>query len=429
MIPKLFTTDSYDHGQPASTLVRQYSAGTDSEWLRKHASSVDNVLLEEIKKLKPQKGKSVIHLIALSNEERNGPNRNMDGFSRKDNVTAHTQFRTQGHAFADHKNSDPNKSIGKVAATAHNDLMDRVELLVELDHKKMPDRYRQALEEGKDLAWSMGSLQKYDTCSHCGHKAPTSKDHCLHIKTALGEVLEDGTQIYMKNPNPSYFDISVVGKPADRIGYSLQKVAYGNGIVGGHELAEQAGWDPMAMRKRAALIRMAEIEKRIPLQAHVLRLNPKTVRELKVKVAELGIGPVLAYLHKHASLLSPRDFADIIVGHANPEQAAEAIMAGPKLASLLDDPIDIESLASGEDRYMGLSKEAEADIRQACGCETAPFTQRALRPLLITPKTASLGLDPHEADGLALLYQHYKLACALENQEREDVFRSISISC
>jgi len=96
-------------------------------------------------------------------------------------------------------------------------------------------------------------------------KAPTAADHCGHIKTMLGQLLDDGRKVYMKNPKPKYFDISLVFKPADRIAYTLKKVAAaGHGVIGGHDLAEiyglqAVGSDP----KYATLKALAAMRKEI----------------------------------------------------------------------------------------------------------------------------------------------------------------------
>ena len=796
MITKLVLTDSYDFGQPSTQLVPQVSYGVDKDWLRKQAG-VEDIFAKEIRDLKKQAGHSVFHIIALGDEERSGANRNGDGFSEADTKTAHAQFKDQGHVFTDHKNHDPKKAVGKVIATAHNDPMGRVELLVDVENKKLPDRYQEKIANGEDLSWSMGSLQQFDTCSFCKHNAPTAKDHCFgagtlvllsnssvkniedvavgdlvtdatgaavrviktfandapakmfrlrttlvgidtvvtgnhpiltapaeygvcrfanrdpatfatcwrgsrvecstcrlppikynytavdqirvgdyivapvakpvrvsntdnislekawiiglfaaegcygkdlkgtrtsvqfclnkdelsiidrvkryfaqtynykvciykagpngvsirasvrsfvnemyayageyarskrfsqfimdlplahleqvaqglldgdghryenegrrqttklnsasphlvfqirqicmllgkqamvgtfltpggpadrsnksvmyyvqsslfcrdespssalrrhligdrmegcvakldeieytgqvynletesgsyvangiavhncdHIKTALMEIMDDGQQIYMQNPNPSFFDISVVGRPADRIGYSLRKVAYGKDIVGGHELAEQMGMDPVSIVKFAMLTRLAEMEKRIPAKGSQINLRKETVRQLKQACTTMGNSAVLRKLADAAALLSPRDFADIFVGHPDPEGAAQAIGSYTGISKLAD-PIEIGSLDPGESRHIALSDDADNDIHESCGCSSAPFAKRLVRISILRPKIATV-IDTVEADGLAQLYQHYKLAFAVHNYDRADVIRAVA---
>ena len=136
----------------------------------------------------------------------------------------------------------------------------------------------------------MGTLQEYDECSVCGHHAPTSKEHCFHIKNLLGEVMSDGQKVFMRNPNPGYMDLSTVWKPADRIGYTLRKVALEDLTVPSHELAKRAGMQRLASEKRAMMRRLAMMEKRLDGMAKLPStasedLGPHAKEQLKTAVA------------------------------------------------------------------------------------------------------------------------------------------------
>lgn len=65
----------------------------------------------------------------------------------------------------------------------------------------------------------------FDVCSICGNKAKKSSDYCEHIRRDKKKIYPDGRQPYMINYNPTFFDISVVRRRADRIAYVLSKVA------------------------------------------------------------------------------------------------------------------------------------------------------------------------------------------------------------
>jgi hypothetical protein len=263
MIAKILSPHTYDFQAPEATLVRFSSRGFDKELFMKTAKEAGGLLFQkELAEMKPIPGKTVIHTMAVGDEEFFGDNRNNDGFSEKDNKTCHTRFKTHGHVFKNHDNDDPDKKTGDILHTGHNPLMHRIELLAALDNEKNADEV-QALEEGKDVPVSMGSLQAFDVCSHCGKKAPESKDHCEHIKHMLGEVTKDGQKIYMKNPDPYYMDLSTVWKPADRIGYTLRKVALERPGVPGFEVALQTSMRKLNSSKYAMMMRLATIEKRI----------------------------------------------------------------------------------------------------------------------------------------------------------------------
>lgn len=107
----------------------------------------------------------------------------------------------------------------------------------------------------------------YDRCSICGaiRKQAGDKDECDHIKYQLGKVAEDGRQIGTYNDEPTWFDISFVGRPADRIAWNLKvasampeelsinssvKQAEVEGYVLPDDLAIES---PSAMRKQALM--------------------------------------------------------------------------------------------------------------------------------------------------------------------------------
>lgn len=68
-------------------------------------------------------------------------------------------------------------------------------------------------------------MVRFDVCSICGNKATAKNPYCEHIKYHKREVYPDGKQAYMINVNPTFFDISIVRRRADKIAYVLNKVA------------------------------------------------------------------------------------------------------------------------------------------------------------------------------------------------------------
>ncbi len=354
-------------------------------------------------------------------------NRNFDGFGGTDNATAHARFKSHGNVFKHHKNTDPVLKTGAVLGTAHNADMHRIELLIALENAKYADEL-EGWAKGEDIAVSMGSMQDYDTCSICKNKARTSKQHCDHIKTKLGEVLEGGRQVYMQNPNPKYFDISTVYKPADRIGYALAKVASQNGAVGGHDLAEAyglRGWDTV---KQATLMRLAEIEKRVdglgrPVVSGPADLSDDERCQLKQAAEMYGVDAVLGTLHARSLMLSYDDFADVIVG-----QSKLASMGAPDLRGgfqkLAHDNLEVTSM-DGADRLVPLG----ADLRSKLAMDSKAVQDRAVSAIL-RPTVKLSGAADTASQGLGELYLHYKLAFASHdsNRDREDVLTAVAIS-
>jgi len=58
-------------------------------------------------------------------------------------------------------------------------------------------------------------------CLHCGHKAESPKNWCEHLVDQLGQLTKEGRFIGVANDMMTYFDISRVRRPADRIAWSL----------------------------------------------------------------------------------------------------------------------------------------------------------------------------------------------------------------
>lgn len=423
MINKLITSDSYDFGDMATRLVPLHRGGVDSQWMRKHASA--DIFAKELASLKPTPGRTILHIIALGDEERYGANRNCDAFARDDNIKAHHLFKDIGKVYRNHKNDDPSNNFGDVLATAHNDQMSRVELLVSLINKLCPDEV-EAVNSGKDVPFSMGSSQEYDVCSLCQHKAPTSQDHCFHIKNALGEILRDGTKIYMKNPNPRFFDISIVYKPADRIAYSLRKVA--GTVVGGHDLAEMYGLTPAKLTKRATMQALAEIMKEIPAVARKVAVPRSVCADTKQELSKLakayGISQLIGCLTKRGFLLSPEDFAEVTTGQ---KVAAVDDVCGCGLNDIIDDRQEIEAFDPpiAQDN-IPLSASAVNDLETNCSMSEGPMRKRVMIIIMKPqPKVASVG-DPTEIHGLSMLYKHYKVAFAHAHRSNPALVRAVA---
>jgi hypothetical protein len=177
--------------------------------------------------------------IAMGSVEFWGPNNNADAFTEYDLRNTYSRFETEAHIYVEHRNKDKSICLGKPVVAKYNQKMHRIELILEFDYeqaKKNTDvdaiNAIKDIKEGKLVEVSMGTHVDYDVCSICGHKAKTVKDHCTHIKYELrdNQYYNDGRRIYMINPDPHFFDISVVKRGADRTARGLLKVASDDSI-------------------------------------------------------------------------------------------------------------------------------------------------------------------------------------------------------
>ncbi len=438
MIAKILSPHTYDFQAPEVTLVRFSSRGFDKELFMKTAKEAGGLLFQkELAEMKPIPGKTVIHTIAVGDEEKYGSNRNNDGFSEKDNKTCHTRFKTHGHVFKNHDNDDPDKNTGEILLTGHNGPMSRIELIAALDNDKNADEV-QALEEGKDVPVSMGSMQAYDVCSYCKHKAPESKDHCDHVKHMLGEVTKDGQQIYMQNPDPYYMDLSTVWKPADRIGYTLRKVALERPGVPGFEAALRTSMRKLNSSKYAMMMRLATIEKRIGGLAQLADIGPEpkdldleTRKEIKKAFEAHGAPAMLNWLHKRGCVLSIRDFADFVVeipmASISPDvHLAHDLAVKQGFHGLLKSAIEINSLDGAESTTpIRLEDDVVGSLDYATSMRGDHPSRRVLHATISgqpNVKLAGAGRAPDVtvSRGLADLYLHYKVAFAVHPTNNAD---------
>jgi hypothetical protein len=115
----------------------------------------------------------------------------------------------------------------------------------------------------------------YDICSYCGNRARTRREYCDHLLNSMTDMTKSGHAVFAINDEPNFFDISKVARPADRIAWSLRKVAaYELAPIGGAALAEEFGLtEPSAAltksslaasrQKLAAVEKLSAIEKKV----------------------------------------------------------------------------------------------------------------------------------------------------------------------
>lgn len=176
--------------------------------------------------LRPDKDHVGIHLVALGDYEHFGLNRNKDGFTKASCIKYHPTFVKCGHVFEHHKNKDPNAALGTVVKSAYNEHMGRVELLIHA-HREKAAEHLEKYERDGEVSFSMACRIPFDVCTKCGSHRKNRKDPnaCDHLKFEFGKFASDGTEIGTLNPDPIWFDISFVNRPADRIAWDLKKVA------------------------------------------------------------------------------------------------------------------------------------------------------------------------------------------------------------
>jgi hypothetical protein len=171
-------------------------------------------------------------VIALGAYEGTGANRNGDIFKEAACLKHYKTFVKSGSKDKNgkydgralnrhHKNKPEDPKYGNIKAAAYNQKMRRIELVVGLDNDKCAEEI-QKLAEGKQINVSMAAKVAYDKCTWCGYEAKDDRHRCKHIPKQLGELNTRGEMCSMDNVDPRWFELSIVGRPADRIGMSLK---------------------------------------------------------------------------------------------------------------------------------------------------------------------------------------------------------------
>jgi hypothetical protein len=203
------------------------------------------------------------HTYSGPNVDSHNCNRNGDSFLEDACRSHHGTFVKYARAFRNHDNKCTRKSYGIVKASAYNEEMKRIELLVALNGTKeaadrngglIADQELTALESGKDYPTSMSCKIAFDQCVGCQHKAKNRLEYCAGedegghckrggVKNRMGFAHDDGFINHVINPHPNFFDISKVFRGADRISWTtgILKEAAAGRILGGAELAELLG--------------------------------------------------------------------------------------------------------------------------------------------------------------------------------------------
>ncbi len=266
MLIKRTVPGAYDFGCAPVELIKTASAGLRGHDLQQLIKRAGHQFVDSMRSVRLEPGEVPIHLIAIGATEYYGPNRNGDGFKcaacRKFHKTFETKPVTKEGAYwyRNHQNKDPKKSYGVVKLAAFNEAMKRIELLVALNSTKeaadrngglVADKEMEKLARGEgDWGVSMACRVPFDVCSGCGNQARTRAEYCKEADCKYGgcynnltKVAADGHVLHVDNPTPTWFDISDVYRPADRIAYvmgEMQKAASGR-VVGGAEAAELYG--------------------------------------------------------------------------------------------------------------------------------------------------------------------------------------------
>ncbi len=179
---------------------------------------------QDMARYAPDKDHFMMHAVAMGAYPRYLPNRNGDAFTRDSLMRTHDTFVKFAKFYREHQHDDPTNNIGFVKASAYNEDLDRVELLIH-GHKRNAEEEYEMAKQGKELSVSMAGRMKYDQCSICDNKSREVEHYCDHLKNNMNQYMPEFRKYaFAMNPEPKFFDISRVRRPADRIAHYLEYV-------------------------------------------------------------------------------------------------------------------------------------------------------------------------------------------------------------
>lgn len=366
MLNKAIHPDSFNFDYPVAQIVDTFSKGIDKGWMSKRAAMFDEVRSD----IKPEKDRTLVHLITTGSGETYGSNNNADyfnkcayewvfpqperGMSKKAMLDGgltkyHNTFMKRGYVYKHHENNkDPKFASGMIKCEAYNPKMERGELIVSLDNAKWKDEIEKMAKD-EPVYWSIGCCVPTDACSICGHRRKTKAESCSHIRDNLLQMTKEGHQVFALNDTPMFHDISGVFRPADKIAFSLRvmdKAASENKVISSIDLAEAEGlhlltsftdryvlgrnFDRLTTLKKLASMEeeiekasdespMGMMKEAFSIGSGFGEIDPKTMTRLAINIDES-----LGGMNKAAVALPPESFFKIALGDRYGE--VEAIM-------------------------------------------------------------------------------------------------------
>lgn len=474
---KFVSPSGWDFDRPVAVPIKYSSRGLIGNDRADFIKTASHELASWLDNVKIASDETPIHLIALGAGEAYGANRNGDYFGENTCRKNHNTFVKFARCFRNHKNK-PDKGhphFGIVKASAYNEPMRRVELLTVLNNEKsaadrnggfVADRELEKIASGRDLAVSMAGRVPYDVCSWCNNQAKTRDDYCTKTACDAGGCRENITRVvklagdlhhlHVKNPYVTWFDISDVFRPADRIAWGA-KADYMTKAAADGGLFELADMIKMAEDAEAPLevilyqdgvpgewsVKMAAQTKLAYGLAVVDRQELSSDNEVCRAFTDQPAFPVerlgtpgttkcaenLGALADKKIILHIRDFARL---DGNESLTKEALDRLPGVYQRMMDDETLERRVS-TNPYQYSEKLASADVRTLANQSVSEFSldreHVAQRSMLSSirghaapnPKTSfeKCASDNAEAEELARRYAMYKLA-ALEKIAASD---------
>ena len=463
MIKKRVQPESFDFGIPPVEIVNVGSKGLDKQAMVKRASAFDDIY----DKIEKKANRAYLHVITTGAFEKFGANSNGDAWNGDyldwefpypedpQRKTAHfdgglkkyhdTTYMKGGKVYQEHQTeSSGAQPSGEVIAARFNEPMKWGELLIAVDTDKWRDRL-QKKASGKDIYLSIGASVPSDCCVLCGRIAKTANQHCDHFKKARGQLFDCGKVASVMNDSPSFYDISGVDVPADRIAFVLRKMASVPGTM-----AKEASLDaimsygtrrPILLTKAASLLsKLAEMEKRIQglvegdkdIDLEAYKDDDEAKKDFILRVENYPADEVIDSANRKGILLSPGMLFKILGGD---------LEDGELLSSCGDDSCGdmscmMQELEEDEDRNTELldgsfDQHTVPDLRLDNILDmfapefsaTTPAIQAKIIKITVSPREhkkqeKKAAFNPQAEEALRKTYARYLISFAAQNDEQ-----------
>ena len=377
---KIVDPSDYVRDEPFVQLIKRASRGTYGQDRRLFEKRASGSLISQFDNIVFKPGEEPVHLYALGTTEAVGPNRNWDGFPKRACEKHHNTFVKYARWYREHANRDPSKSYGIVKASAFNDAMQRIELIVALNATKeaavrngglVADKEMEKLASGQSPGVSMSCRVPLDFCSYCGNAARTRDEYCRDISDGghckagglrcnIGRVLANGDIVHAINEDPQFFDISMVARPADRIAYVTGQLEKAASLRLRPEYLQLPPVDLLfdqlpsnhKLAKHVEMVhKMASMEQTLsPLVSQTLQVFGSQSTIPMTKEAQDSPQQALKALQEVGGVLSLAGFLQLFGGQSEKEAAETASYAGDQLptcfSSLIIDGDIQEQLAN-----------------------------------------------------------------------------------
>lgn len=452
---------NYDAGTNTTSLIDQVNS---KFFIPKTASDTSSEIEVFVKSLKPDPNNSYVHLISLGSMEWYGPNKRGDGFNESSysyrppapygpeaveieldgGLTKYHNptFKANGKVYREHHSIVADKSakpLGDVVLAVYNEPMHRGELVIRLDNKEWEDDI-QRISQNKPVYFSMGCLCPNDVCSWCGKRISPKddKNRCIHLKKEVLSFKKDGTQVVAITDTPIFYDISRVARPADKIAFSLAKVASeGNINVPIVKPMPATLLDKLNNRDKVdrieLLIKLAAEEKVISKELKIpVNLPDQEDNDILNSIQENEIPKVLCIMKKHRTMLpfphfikmmGGTDIDDVmpLVGEALPGIFNRVINEQEGIEEFIED-----SSYEGEEAVDNELLEKIIPLISKYSLNDEPIRRRVTRVIIIpsskvasdrifTPSTNTLAFK------LAKEYARYQMSFLTRNKSSEDI--------